>query len=92
MDNIYLFDKFTPPKLNEKILQKKLEARYLKKQIILISLSAILMQTLVIILGIIFLNVFAPISLFCFIYTIFSMTAITIVTIFYTKKGGFIYV
>lgn len=90
MRQIYDFEQYVPPVLNEAMLQHELERRQLKRQIILLALAVILSQTATVLVGVM-LREFQPIlSTFCFGYTAVSAAGSVVIAVVYSyrKRGG----
>ena len=90
MRQIYDFEQYVPPVLNEAMLQHELERRQLKRQIILLALAVVLSQTATVLVGVM-LREFQPIlSTFCFGYTAVSAAVSVVIAVVYSyrKRGG----
>ena len=90
MRQIYDFEQYVPPVLNEAMLQHELERRQLKRQIILLALAVVLSQTATVLVGVM-LREFQPIlSTFCFGYTAVSAAGSVVIAVVYSyrKRGG----
>jgi len=87
---IYRFDTLDPPCLNEQILQKEAQRRKLQRDTILITFSATLIQLVVVLFGIYFLEVQPLISLTCIVYSLTATLSSSVITIVFTRKRRFL--
>lgn len=88
MNQIYNFEQYKPPVLNENMLRAELERRRLRWQTTLIAVAGILVQILLILLGFITKNEYPIITVACLIYVVFSVTGGSVLAIVCTRKGG----
>ena len=94
MRQIYDFEQYVPPELNEAMLQHELERRQLRKQIILLALAVVLSQTATVLSGVlsgVLVRELLPVvSTVCFGYTAISAAGSVVIAVVYSyrKKGG----
>lgn len=90
MRQIYDFEQYNPPVLNENMLQRELEKRQLRRQLILLAVAAVLSQAVMIMLGILAWEIQPVISSFCFGYVGVSVSGSAVIAIVYSyrDKGG----
>ena len=90
MRQIYDFEQYVPPVLNEAMLQHELERRQLKRQIILLALAVVLSQTAPVLVGGMVRGFQAILSTFCFGYTAVSAAGSVVIAVVYSyrKRGG----
>lgn len=88
MKQIYNFEKFDPPALNEKMLQAEIEKRKIRKQTALLAMASILFQTIAFIIGMISIYIYPLLAVICFVYVVISATGGGVIAIVYTRKGG----
>lgn len=90
MRQIYDFEQYVPPVLNEAILQHELERRQLRKQIILLALAVVLSQTATVLSGVLVRELLPVVSTVCFGYTAVSAAGSVVIAVVYSyrKKGG----
>ena len=88
MKQIYNFEQAQPPVLNERTLRLKLEEHRLRFQTALITLAAILIVVAMILLGFSAYETYPWFTLFCFLYTLTSITCGGVLAIIFTRKGG----
>ena len=90
MRQIYDFEQYVPPELNEAMLQHQLERRQLRRQIILLALAVVLSQAATVLLGVLMREFQPVISTFCFGYTAISSAGSVVIAVVYSyrKKGG----
>jgi len=91
MDQIYDFEKHSPPILNENILRAKLEKQKVRRQTALVAVAGILMQIIMILFGLISFEVYPIVTLCCMGYVVLAVTGGSVVTLVFAKKGGKIY-
>ena len=90
MKQIYNFEQYNPPALNERIIREKIERRKLRWQTALIALAGILMQIIIAALGLGAVEEYPIITIFCCMYVLLSTTGGSILAVVYTQKGGMI--
>lgn len=90
MRQIYDFEQYVPPVLNEAILQHELERRQLRRQIILLALAVVLSQTATVLSGVLVRELLPVVSTVCFGYTAVSAAGSVVIAVVYSyrKKGG----
>lgn len=88
MNQIYNFEQYKPPVLNENMLRAELERRRLRWQTALIAVAGILIQVLLILVGFVTKNEYPIITVVCLIYVVISITGSSVLAIVYTRKGG----
>lgn len=90
MRQIYDFEQYVPPVLNEAMLQHELERRQLRKQIILLALAVVLSQTATVLSGVLVRELLPVVSTVCFGYTAISAAGSVVIAVVYSyrKKGG----
>lgn len=90
MKQIYDFEQYNPPALNERIVREESEKRKLRFQTALIALAGILIQIVVAILGFEIMEEYPVITIFCFLYVFLSTTGGSVLAVVYAQKGGMI--
>ena len=90
MRQIYDFEQYVPPELNEAMLQHELERRQLRKQIILLALAVVLSQTATVLSGVLVRELLPVVSTVCFGYRAISAAGSVVIAVVYSyrKKGG----
>ena len=88
MNQIYNFEQYKPPVLNENMLRAELERRRLRWQTTLIAVAGILIQILLVLFGFVTKNEYPVITVACLIYGVFSVTGGSVLAIVCTRKGG----
>ena len=88
MNQLYNFEQYKPPVLNENMLRAQLERRRLRWQTTLIAVAGIFIHILLILLGFITMNEYPIITVVCLIYVVISITGSSVLAIVYTRKGG----
>ena len=88
MNQIYNFEQYKPPVLNENMLRAELERRRLRWQTTLIAVAGILIQILLVLFGFVTKNEYPIITVACLIYVVFSVTDGSVLAIVCTRKGG----
>lgn len=90
MRQIYDFEQYVPPVLNEAMLRHELERRQLRKQIILLALAVVLSQTATVLSGVLVRELLPVVSTVCFGYTAVSAAGSVVIAVVYSyrKKGG----
>lgn len=90
MKQIYNFEQYTPPVLNENMLREELEQRRLRWQTALLALAGILLQIVVALFGYSAMDWYPWLSAICFGYIIISTTGCGVIAIAYSRNGGVI--
>ncbi len=88
MKQIYNFEQYTPPVLNENLLLAKKERRKLHCQTALIALAGILMQVAVLIFAFSVIRIYPVLTLLSIVYVAVSSIGAGVLTVVYTRKGG----
>lgn len=88
MKQIYDFDRYPPPVLNENMLRGELEKRSKKRQIILLAVGALLLQIAALLLGVLTCNRYPILSFGCLAYQVVSMAGAGVIAVVYAQKGG----
>ena len=90
MKQIYNFEQYKPPVLNENMLRAELERRALRWQTALIAVAGILLLITAAMLGFLVLEDYPWITVLCLAYVLFSATGGSVLAVVVTKKGGVI--
>lgn len=91
MKQIYNFEQYKPPVLNENMLRVELERRRLRWQTALIAAAGILLLISAAMLGFLVLEDYPWITALCMAYVLLSATGGSVLAIVVTKKGGIIH-
>lgn len=91
MKQIYDFDRYPPPVLNENMLRAKLETRRKNRQIILLAAGGVLLQVAALLTGILTFETYPLLSVSCLIYQLVSMAGGGVIAVVYAQKGGNFY-
>ena len=87
MKQIYDFDRYPPPVLNENMLRDKLEKRSKKRQIILLAAGGVLLQITALLLGVLTCDRYPMLSVCCLVYQLVSMSGGGVIAVIYAQKG-----
>lgn len=88
MKQVFDFEQFTPPVLNERLLRRELEKRAERWRIVLLAVTGALFQAVFILLGLLCWNTIPALALACIGLAIVSMVGSGVITIIYAQKGG----
>ena len=88
MKQIYDFEQYEPPVLNENMLRTKQNEKKINVQTTLLVIAGLLLQLVVVLFGYSAIDWYPWISALCFGYVLISTTGGGIIAITYTKKGG----
>ena len=88
MKQIYDFEQYQPPVLNENMLRAEMERRRLRWQTALIAVAGILMQVVLVALGLFVQFDYPVITVICFGYVVMSTTGGSVLAVVCTRKGG----
>lgn len=91
MKQIYNFEQYKPPVLNENMLRAELERSRLRWQAALIAVAGILLLISAAMLGFLVLEDYPWLTALCLAYVLFSATGGSVLAIVVTKKGGIIH-
>ncbi len=87
MKQIYNFENYAPPALNEKTLRREIERRKLRRQMFLLALAAILSQAAIFLMGLLAWESRPAFAACCFVYTAVSMVGSVVIAIVYSYRG-----
>lgn len=87
MKQIFDFEQFTPPVLNEKILRRELEKRAERRRIILLAVAGALFQVVFILWGMLCRDTAPVLTMVCIGFAIVSLVGSGVITIVYVQKG-----
>ncbi len=82
------FERFDPPALTEKSLRRELARREQRKRTVLLALAGTLLEVLLALLGLLYLEFFPALGLGCICSAIVSMAGSGAVAIVFVQKGG----
>lgn len=91
MKQIFDFEQFAPPVLNEKILRQELEKRTERRRVVLLAVAGALFQVVFILWAILCWNTAFVLALVCIGFAIVSLVGSGVITIVYVQKGGISY-
>lgn len=87
MKQIYNFEQYEPPILNESILKERIQEKKATKAAILAGIAGFMMQILILLAGFIIYTKYPVITMICIAYVIFSVIGGSVISIIYSKKG-----
>ena len=87
MKQIYDFEQYEPPILNESILKERIQEKKATKAAILAGIAGVMMQVLILLAGFIIYTKYPVITMICIAYVIFSIVGGSVISIIYSKKG-----
>ncbi len=88
MRQIYDFERYMPPALNENMLREEQRRRNVRGEMIMLALAAVLSQVVMALIGI---GLFAVSPIFgaaCFGYVAVSIAGSGVITIIYAQEGN----
>lgn len=88
MKQIYDFEQHRPPAVTERLLRQRLKKRRLQWQTALLALAAVLVLTMVILLGYAALDWYPAIAGGCFVYVCVSVLGGVAIALAHAGKGG----
>ncbi len=88
MKQVFDFEQFTPPVLNERLLRRELEKRAERRRTVLLAAAGALFQVLFILLGLLCWNTFPALTLACIGFAVASAAGSGVIAIVYVQKGG----
>lgn len=87
MNQIYDFEQYEPPIINENILNARLEQKRNARNAFLAGVAVLMMQGLILTMGYLLYNKYPLLTLLCVVYVIFSVISGSIISIIFSKKG-----
>lgn len=87
MRQIYDFERYTPPVLNEAILREEQKRREKRRQTMLFAFAALLSQAVLLLIGMGLLLVYPALGAVCICYVIISIAGSGAITIIYVEGG-----
>lgn len=88
MKQIYDFERFTPPILNENMLRRELERRAERRRTVLLVLAGALFQVLFVLFGLLCWETVPALALGSICFAIISVIGNCVIAIVYAQKGG----
>ena len=82
------FERFDPPVLNERMLRRKLEERQERRYVVLLAIAGALLETALVLLGLLYWTVFPALGLGRFCFALISTAGGGAVAIVFVQKGG----
>ena len=87
MKQIYDFEQFEPPILNQTILEEKIQEKRAARNAILAAVAGFMMQLLILVAGFVIYEKYPILTMLCVGYVIFSIVGGSVISIIYSKKG-----
>lgn len=91
MKQIYNFEQYHPPALNERMLRARMEQRRLRRQMAVIALAGALVSIVLMMLAFLAMEEMPVFAIGCFVYVILSAAGGGALAIIYSQKGGIMY-
>ena len=88
MRQTFDFERFDPPTLNERMLRRKVEERQERRRTVLLAIAGALLETALVLLGLLYWTVFPALGLGCFCFALISTAGGGAVAIVFVQKGG----
>lgn len=88
MKQVFDFEQFAPPALNERLLRRELEKRAERRRTVLLAVAGALFQGVFILLGLLFWSTIPALTLACVGFAIVSTVGSGVIVIIYAQKGG----
>ena len=88
MKQIYDFDRYPPPVLNENNLRDKVDKRSKRRQSSRPAAGGVLLQMTALLLGVLPCDRYPMLSVCCLVYQLVSMTGGGVIAVVYAQKGG----
>lgn len=87
MKQIYDFEKYSPPFVNEEMLKAEQKRRALRIETALLVFAGILIQFFIVLLGYSAIDWYPQLTALCFFYVVLSTTGGGVIAIIYSRKG-----
>ena len=88
MKQIYDFERYNPPALNENMLRAEAERRRRHRQTALLAVAGLLLQAAVVLLGYSAIDWYPWLTAACFAHVIVSTTGCGVVAVVSSRTGG----
>ena len=88
MKQIYDFDRYSPPVLNENMLRGELEKRRKKRQTILLAIGGVLFEIAALLMGVLTRESYPVVTLACLCHAVISSAGSGVIAVVYAQKGG----
>ena len=90
MNQIYNFEQYEPPIINENMIKTRLEKKKAVRNAAIVAAAGVMMQMLTLLLGILAYSQYPIITFLCVSYVVVSMVGASVISIVYSKKGVYV--
>lgn len=87
MNQIYNFEQYEPPIVNENMLRARLEKKKAVRNAAIVAVASVMLQMMTLLLGILMYSQYPIITFLCVTYVVVSMVSASVISIVYSKKG-----
>lgn len=87
MNQIYNFEQYEPPIINENMIKARLEKKRVVRNAAIVAAAGVLLQMMTLVLGVLAYSQYPIITFLCVIYVVVSMVSASVISIVYSKKG-----
>ena len=87
MNQIYNFEQYEPPIINENMIKARLEKKRVIRNAAIVAVAGVLLQMITLVLGILAYSQYPIITFLCVTYVVVSMVGGSVISIVYSKKG-----
>lgn len=87
MNQIYNFEQYEPPIINENMIKARLEKKRIVRNAAIVAVAGVLLQMITLVLGVLAYSQYPIITFLCVTYVVVSMVSASVISIVYSKKG-----
>lgn len=87
MNQIYNFEQYEPPIINENMIKARLEKKRVVRNAAIVAAAGVLLQMMTLVLGVLAYSQYPVITFLCVTYVVVSMVSASVISIVYSKKG-----
>ena len=87
MNQIYNFEQYEPPIINENMIKARLEKKRVIRNAAIVAAAGVLLQMMTLVLGVLAYSQYPIITFLCVTYVVVSMVGGSVISIVYSKKG-----
>lgn len=87
MNQIYNFEQYEPPIINENMIKARLERKRVVRNAAIVAAAGVLLQMMTLVLGVLAYSQYPVITFLCVTYVVVSIVSASVISIVYSKKG-----
>lgn len=90
MNQIYNFEQYEPPIVNENMLKARLEKKKVIRNATIVATAGVLLQMMTLVIGILVYSQYPIITFLCVSYVVVATVGASVISIVYSKKGVYV--